>query len=367
MRPNVHHHRLLRIGGLALAVMLFAPPAARRGVEMEPGRAAPVLLGGVPVIWIPSGIAQVTAEMQAQRVTEQDALVAGVSRAQVAAFVNYLPNLFFLIVITATFYGAIRLLDAVAGQILNGHLVLVYTRAFRFGDRVQIGDTYGDIVATSLLVTKVRTIKNEEVTIPNAIVLGNSVRLHAAGQDDGPHPAHQRDHWLRRAVAHRARASRRRRARHAGGDSGSRARSSGRRRSTTSTSRTRSTPTRPRRMTSPGIYAHLHASIQDAFYAAGVEILSPHFASLRDGNTVAIPEASRLPGARVPRRSRPDARFGTRDSGLGARGSGSGIRDWCLGRAQRIRSYRKAAIRRWTSARGGQQEAAAGAGEEARR
>ena len=46
------------------------------------------------------------------------------------------------------------------------------------------------------------------------------------------------------------------------------------------------------------IYAALHARIQDAFYAAGVEIMSPHYTSLRDGNTVAIPEPSRPPGYR---------------------------------------------------------------------
>jgi len=50
----------------------------------------------------------------------------------------------------------------------------------------------------------------------------------------------------------------------------------------------------------PAIYADLHARIQDAFYAAGVEIMSPHYSSLRDGNTVAIPEASRPPGYRAP-------------------------------------------------------------------
>ncbi len=48
------------------------------------------------------------------------------------------------------------------------------------------------------------------------------------------------------------------------------------------------------------IYAALHARIQDAFYAAGVEIMSPHFTALRDGNTVAIPEPSRAPGYRAP-------------------------------------------------------------------
>ena len=53
-------------------------------------------------------------------------------------------------------------------------------------------------------------------------------------------------------------------------------------------------------------YAVLHANIQDTFFAAGVEIMSPHYTSIRDGNTVQIPEAAaaaRLPRAGVPRRA----------------------------------------------------------------
>jgi small-conductance mechanosensitive channel len=46
-------------------------------------------------------------------------------------------------------------------------------------------------------------------------------------------------------------------------------------------------------------YAALHANIQDAFFAAGVEIMSPHYASIRDGNTVAIPESHRPAGYRA--------------------------------------------------------------------
>ena len=41
------------------------------------------------------------------------------------------------------------------------------------------------------------------------------------------------------------------------------------------------------------IYAALHARIQDTFYAAGVEIMSPHYTAVRDGHTVAIPDAFR--------------------------------------------------------------------------
>jgi small-conductance mechanosensitive channel len=38
-----------------------------------------------------------------------------------------------------------------------------------------------------------------------------------------------------------------------------------------------------------GIYSELHANIQDAFNDAGVEIMSPHYAAVRDGNSTAIP------------------------------------------------------------------------------
>jgi small-conductance mechanosensitive channel len=41
------------------------------------------------------------------------------------------------------------------------------------------------------------------------------------------------------------------------------------------------------------IYSDLHQNIQDRFNEAGVEICSPHFSSLRDGNTIAIPERYR--------------------------------------------------------------------------
>ena len=288
-------------------------------------------------------------------------------RAVVTSLVDYLPNLFFLIVIAAVFYGAIRIVNVVASQIREGHvvlanfpaewadptrkiirfllvalgvvvafpylpassspaftgvsvflgvlvslasssalsniiagLVLTYTRAYRIGDRVQVGSTYGDIVATSLLVTRVRTIKNEEITIPNGIVLGNSVTnysrqaktlgliLHTSvtiGYDAPWRTVHGllidaalatpgvlrepapfvwqtalNDFYVTYEInAYTASAH-----------------------------------------DAPAIYADLHARIQDAFYAAGVEIMSPHYASLRDGNAVAIPEASRPAGYKAP-------------------------------------------------------------------
>jgi small-conductance mechanosensitive channel len=179
-------------------------------------------------------------------------------------------------------------------------LVLTYTGAFRLGERVKIGDAFGDIIETSLLATRIRTIKNEEITIPNGIVLGSSVTnysraaktrgliLHTSvtiGYDAPWRKVHQllaeaalatpgvlrepppfvwqtalNDFYVTYEV-------------NAYTDS-------------------------PHEM--PDIYATLHARIQDAFYEAGVEIMSPHYTAIRDGNTVAIPEPLRAPGYLAP-------------------------------------------------------------------
>jgi small-conductance mechanosensitive channel len=54
-------------------------------------------------------------------------------------------------------------------------IVLTYTRAFHVGDRVRIADTEGDVVEKTLFVTRVRTVKNVDVTIPNALVMSNHI------------------------------------------------------------------------------------------------------------------------------------------------------------------------------------------------
>ena len=48
------------------------------------------------------------------------------------------------------------------------------------------------------------------------------------------------------------------------------------------------------------IYSELHANIQDVFFEAGVEIMSPVFHSLRDGNRVAIPDQYLAKDYRAP-------------------------------------------------------------------
>lgn len=65
-------------------------------------------------------------------------------------------------------------------------LMLVYRRAFRVGDRVRIGEILGDVTALRLQVTHLRTLKNEEVTIPNSsIVNGHVINYSALASNHG--------------------------------------------------------------------------------------------------------------------------------------------------------------------------------------
>lgn len=68
-------------------------------------------------------------------------------------------------------------------NIISG-LVITYMRAFNIGDRVRIGETSGDVIERSLLVTKVRTIKNEDVTIPNSNILNSHTVNYTTAQSE---------------------------------------------------------------------------------------------------------------------------------------------------------------------------------------
>ncbi len=57
-------------------------------------------------------------------------------------------------------------------NIISG-LILTYMRLFKIGDRVKIGEQLGDVIEKSLLVTRIRTIKNEIISIPNSTVMNS--------------------------------------------------------------------------------------------------------------------------------------------------------------------------------------------------
>lgn len=74
--------------------------------------------------------------------------------------------------------------SAIANMVAG--LVITYMRPFKIGDRIKIGDVTGDVLEKTLLVTRVRTIKNEVITIPNSSVLsGNTINYTIEAHEKG--------------------------------------------------------------------------------------------------------------------------------------------------------------------------------------
>jgi small-conductance mechanosensitive channel len=178
--------------------------------------------------------------------------------------------------------------SAVANVIAG--VILTYTRAFRIGDRVQIADTVGDVIAKTLLATQVRTIKNVVITVPNSLVLGSHIInfstsangrgliLHATVTIGYDAPWRQ-IHALLIAAAE------------ATSDILNEPRPFVLQTSLDDfyvSYQINAFTDQPGKMAA--IYSGLYQNIQDKFNEAGVEIMSPHYAAVRDGNSTAIPE-----------------------------------------------------------------------------
>ena len=72
---------------------------------------------------------------------------------------------------------------SVISNVIAGY-TMTYRRAFRIGDRVKIGDTMGDVTEMRVLVTHLRTPKNEEVVIPNSTILNGEVTNYSTMASD---------------------------------------------------------------------------------------------------------------------------------------------------------------------------------------
>ena len=69
--------------------------------------------------------------------------------------------------------------SSVISNVIAGY-TMTYRRAFRLGDRIQVGDVTGFVTEASLLVTRVRSVKNEEIVIPNSQILNGAVTNYSA-------------------------------------------------------------------------------------------------------------------------------------------------------------------------------------------
>ncbi len=64
--------------------------------------------------------------------------------------------------------------SGIVNQLMSG-VIVVYTRSLHKGDFVKIGDTMGLVLSIDALSVRVATVRNEEVTIPNAVVVSSVI------------------------------------------------------------------------------------------------------------------------------------------------------------------------------------------------
>lgn len=73
---------------------------------------------------------------------------------------------------------------SVIGNLIAGY-TMTYRKTFKIGDVIQIENNTGEVVDIKLFITRIRTYKNEEVIIPNSVVLNTNVinySTHASGK-----------------------------------------------------------------------------------------------------------------------------------------------------------------------------------------
>jgi small-conductance mechanosensitive channel len=69
-------------------------------------------------------------------------------------------------------------------QAVSG-LMLMYSRALRVGDYVQIGETVGTVVALGMFSTRIRTPWGEIVSFPNAVIVGTTTKNYSREEETG--------------------------------------------------------------------------------------------------------------------------------------------------------------------------------------
>jgi len=171
-------------------------------------------------------------------------------------------------------------------------IILTYTGAFKLGDIIAIQNTTGEVVGKYLLTTRVRTFKNESVSFPNSLVLSNSVTNYSRLAREGGLTLYttvtigydvpwQRVHELLLAAADDTEHILKQPApfvlQKALNDF--------------SVGYELNVMTRQAHLL-PQLYSALHRHILDRFNAAGVEIMSPNFVAVRDGNKPAVAQTT---------------------------------------------------------------------------
>jgi len=64
--------------------------------------------------------------------------------------------------------------SSLLANVIAGY-TMTYRRAFHVGDRIKVGDLTGDVTEVGLMVTHLRSIKNEELIVPNSLILNSNI------------------------------------------------------------------------------------------------------------------------------------------------------------------------------------------------
>jgi small-conductance mechanosensitive channel len=183
-----------------------------------------------------------------------------------------------------------------AANFISG-IMLTYTRAFRIGDWVRIANVEGIVTDRTLFVTRVRSPKQVIVTVPNSMVMTSPVENYASeGRKKGVflHTTvtigydvpWRRVHELLLAAAAKTSTI----------DEEPKSFVLQTSLEDFSVAYELNAATRKPSVI-PATYSELHQNIQDEFATAGIEIMSPSYSALRDGNDPVVPTESPPEGA----------------------------------------------------------------------
>ena len=182
--------------------------------------------------------------------------------------------------------------SSVIANIMAG-FVITYMRPFKIGDRIKLNDTTGNVIEKTPFVTRIKTVKNEVVTIPNSFIMSSHTVNYSASAENFGLILHTKvtvGYEVPWTTVHELLIK-----------------------AATVTEGVMESPkpfvlelelhdfyvvyqinvyiTDADKMSL--IYSNLFQSIQDTFNEAGIELLSPHYRAERDGNQTTIPEKYR--------------------------------------------------------------------------
>jgi small-conductance mechanosensitive channel len=167
---------------------------------------------------------------------------------------------------------------------------LIYARSFNQGDYVQIGDAFGQVVERTLLATRLQTTKNENITIPNSVVLSSQV-INYSDTSDSPdlvvHTSIGLGYDVDWRKVHELLGNAANNTEHIESDPEPYVLQKSLDDFSVSYEINAYTK-RPEHL--PGIYSELNRNILDEFGREQIEIMSPTYTSVRDGNELTIPK-----------------------------------------------------------------------------